>query len=300
MKEKIYYQWLPGTNDAGIVVTLNKIYIDEGDVYYVFTDGSECFEGLIADYTNDPKNLKGKAMVRISNPNNKWSFETEKTKSLTQYEGVSHDSGQKNFEIPTLGDYNKNGEFESNAGKINLIPPKNQVKFVSKIDYKDWMDKIDLIKFGLDDVDSCVVNISPLVEAVEYKPDIAKDEGEHISLDNGNNSCVITNDKDNGTLVKIIECPEEIYKNSTNINISNKLFDDNDPVAILVNKSAKFESTISMDLKIDMPSKSLYKIASENFENGSETFINVILSQIDMETILKSLKDALEIAYNEE
>ena len=287
MKEKIYYQWLPGTNDAGIVVTLNKIYIDEGDVYYVFTDGSECFEGLIADYTNDPKNLKGKAMVRISNPNNKWSFETEKTKSLTQYEGVSHDSGQKNFEIPTLGDYNKNGEFESNAGKINLIPPKNQVKFVSKIDYKDWMDKIDRIKFGLDDVDSCAAVASPLVEAVEYKPDIAKDEGEHISLDNG-------------TLVKIIECPEEIYKDSTNINISNKLFDDNDPVAILVNKSAKFESIISMDLKIDMPSKSLYKIASENFENGSETFINVILSQIDMETILKSLKDALEIAYNEE
>lgn len=286
MKEKIYYQWLPGTNDAGIVVTLNKIYIDEGDVYYTFTDGSECFEGLIADYTNDPKNLKGKAMVRISNPNNKWSFETEKTKSLTQYEGVSHDSGQKNFEIPTLGDYNKNGEFESNAGKINLIPPKNQVKFVSKIDYKDWMDKIDLIRFGLDDVDSCDVVASPLVEAVEYKPNITKDEDAHTI--------------DNGTLVRIVECPEEIYKDSTNINISNKLFDDNDPVAILVNKSAKFESTISMDLKIDMPSKSLYKIASENFENGSETFINVILSQIDMETILKSLKDALEIAYNEE
>lgn len=287
MKEKIYYQWLPGTNDAGIVVILDKIYIDEGDVYYVFTDGSECFEGLIADYTNDPKNLKGKAMVRISNPNNKWSFETEKTKALTQYEGVSHDSGQKNFEIPTLGDYNKNGEFESNAGKINLIPPKNQVKFVSKIDYKDWMDKIDRIKFGLDDVDSCDAVALPIVKVAEYKPNTTKDEGEDITLDNG-------------TLVRIIECPEEIYKDSTNINISNKLFDDNDPVAILVNKSAKFESIISMDLKIDMPSKSLYKIASENFENGSETFINVILSQIDMETILKSLKDALKIAYNEE
>ena len=35
MKEKIYYQWLPGTNDAGIVVILDKIYIEDYAVTYL-------------------------------------------------------------------------------------------------------------------------------------------------------------------------------------------------------------------------------------------------------------------------
>ena len=96
-------------------------------------------------------------------------------------------------------------------------------------------------------------------------------------------------------------CPKNGHNIKDNINISNdKLFDDNDPVAILVNKSAKFESVISMDLKLELPAKSLFNIASENFENGEETFINVILSHIDYETIKNTLKDALLEAYHDE
>lgn len=302
MKERIYYQWLPGTENEGTISILNNIFIDEGEVYYEFTDGNLCWEGLISDITNDPKKLKGMAIVRISDLNNTWSFETIKNKSMNQFTGVSHDSGQTNFEIPSLSDYNKTGDFKSDEGKITFIPPKNQPKMIKKIDYKDWMDINDQIKYGLISEDEYVAATLPVTKVATPPSNVMKiDNEDTISLnDPSNNKELMVVQPSNDTIIKLW-VPEKNDKNIDNINISNdKLFDDNDPVAILVNKAAKFESVISMDLKLELPAKSLFNIASENFENGEETFINVILSHIDYETIKNTLKTALLDAYHNE
>lgn len=303
MKERVYYQWLPGTENEGTISILNNIFIDDGELYYEFTDGNLCYEGLICDITNDPKKLKGMALVRISNPNNVWSFETVKNKSMGQFNGVSHDSGQTNFEIPSISDYNKTGDFKSDEGKIKFIPPKSQPKLVKKIDYKDWMDINDQVKYGLisEDEYEAVAVTSPVVKVAPVPSNITKSDNEiSISLNDSSNNGLVVVPPSDDTIIKL-NVPEKNDKNIDNINISNdKLFDDNDPVAILVNKSAKFESVISMDLKLELPAKSLFNIASENFENGEETFINVILSHIDYETIKNTLKDALLEAYHDE
>lgn len=304
MKERVYYQWLPGTENEGTISILNNIFIDEGELYYEFTDGNLCWEGLISDITDDPKKIKGKAVVRVSNPNNIWSFETIKNKSMGQFVGVSHDSGQTNFEIPSISDYSKTGDFKSDEGKIKFIPPKSQPKLVKKIDYKDWMDINDQIRYGLisEDEHEAIAVTLPVIKAAPAPSNITKSDNEiSISLnDPSNNKELIVVQPLDDTIIKL-NVPEKNDKNIDNINISNdKLFDDNDPVAILVNKSAKFESIISMDLKLELPAKSLFTIASENFENGEETFINVILSHINYETIKDTLKGALLDAYNNE
>lgn len=303
MKERIYYQWLPGTENEGTISILNNIFIDEGEVYYEFTDGNLCWEGLISDITNDPKKLKGMAIVRISDLNNTWSFETIKNKSMNQFTGVSHDSGQTNFEIPSLSDYNKTGDFKSDEGKITFIPPKNQPKMIKKINYKDWMDINDQIKYGLISEDEYIAATLPVTKVATPPSNVMKiDNEDTISLNalSDNSCCGITVATADSTTLKL-NTSEKNDKEIVNINISNdKLFDDNDPVAILVNKAAKFESIISMDLKLELPAKSLFNIASDNFENGEETFINVILSHIDYETIKNTLKTALLDAYHNE
>lgn len=293
MKERIYYQWLPGTENEGTISILNNIFIDEGEVYYEFTDGNLCWEGLISDITNDPKKLKGMAIVRISDINNTWSFETIKNKSMNQFAGVSHDSGQTNFEIPSLSDYNKTGDFKSDEGKITFIPPKNQPKMIKKIDYKDWMSDNDLKLLGIIE-DNCVSDIIH-----EYHDNCQIDLSGQINLSDNNSVSVINIETDKSCITEVKYPNTTLLINDIN-NQSDKLFDDNDPVAILVNKAAKFESIISMDLKLELPAKSLFNIASDNFENGEETFINVILSHIDYETIKNTLKTALLDAYHNE
>lgn len=303
MKERIYYQWLPGTENEGTISILNNIFIDEGEVYYEFTDGNLCWEGLISDITNDPKKLKGMAIVRISDLNNTWSFETIKNKSMNQFTGVSHDSGQTNFEIPSLSDYNKTGDFKSDEGKITFVPPKNQPKMIKKIDYKDWMDINDQIKYGLISKNEYIAATLPITKVATPPSNVMKiDNEDTISLNasSDNSGGAVTVPMTNSTTLKL-NTSEKNDKEIVNINISNdKLFDDNDPVAILVNKAAKFESIISMDLKLELPAKSLFNIASDNFEKGEETFINVILSHIDYETIKNTLKTALLDAYHNE
>ena len=293
MKERVYYQWLPGTENEGTISILNNIFIDEGEVYYEFTDGNLCWEGLISDITNDPKMLKGMAIVRISNPNNIWSFETIKNKSIGEFAGVTHDSGQTNFEIPSLSDYNKTGDFKSDEGKIKFIPPKNQPKIIKKIDYKDWMSNNDLKILGIIE-DNCVNDIIH-----ECHNDCQVDLSGEINLSDNNSISVVNTETDKSCITDVKYPNTTLLINDIN-NQNDKKFDDNDPVAILVNKSVKFESVISMDLKLELPAKSLFNIASENFENGEETFINVILSHIDCETIKNALKGALLDAYYDE
>ena len=305
MKERVYYQWLPGTENEGTVSILSNIFVEDGEKYYEFTDGNLCYEGLICDFTTDPNKIKGKALVRVISPKDLWTFETIKSKSMESFAGVSSESGATNIEIPSLFDYNSNSSNKS--AKVKYIPPKNQLlSSFYNIDYKDWMSDNDLKLLGIIE-DNCISDIvhecHDNYQADNNMPycndNCQVDLSGEINISD-NNSISVVNIKTDKSYITEVKYPNTTLLTNDINNQSDKNFDDNDPVAILVNKAAKFESTISMDLNIELPAKSLFKIASENFENGEETFLNVILSHIDNEKIKQSLKDALKNAYNEE
>ena len=71
--------------------------------------------------------------------------------------------------------------------------------------------------------------------------------------------------------------------------------DENDPVCILMQKSKKVEQNIEMELTVSMPSKNLYNIAKESFENGALKTIEYIIKNIE----IKDIKEALKIAITE-
>jgi len=75
--------------------------------------------------------------------------------------------------------------------------------------------------------------------------------------------------------------------------------DTTDPIYIMCEKSKKFDVDVNMSINISLPKKSLYNVVKESFENGSEKFIEYIISNIDNNIIKEGLKKSLLEAYEE-
>ncbi len=252
MKKMIYFQWLPGTMCENTIVNLQRIFEDDGEIYYEFNTGDICNKMLIAGYTHDKNELKGKALVRISAPSNKWRFEKNDVgNSKPDISNVSL-NGTTDFEVPSYEDFT--GKRIEND--INYIAPSNKV----------YLDPIDEESFMMNAVDD-IIEMTP-------EPVIKEDN--------------IKINKENDIVIE----PVKNVVQETNIN------NINDPVAILVNSSSKHESSITMELNIDLPAKSLFNIAKDNFDDGANKFIDVILNSIDYKCVKDSLRDALLTAYS--
>ena len=98
---------------------------------------------------------------------------------------------------------------------------------------------------------------------------------------------------------EVKEEPVSIIKKEVEIEKENVLL-DNDPVTILVNTSKKNDTIIPMQMTISLPTKELFNIVSNNFDNGDEKFVDVILSQIKYDMFKVCLRDALLQAYKYE
>ena len=70
-----------------------------------------------------------------------------------------------------------------------------------------------------------------------------------------------------------------------------------DPVRILAKTSKKRDTDIDLTISIKLPSKSVYNIASEEFEDGGSKFINYLIEGIDINSIISELRNALTAAY---
>lgn len=73
----------------------------------------------------------------------------------------------------------------------------------------------------------------------------------------------------------------------------------NDPVWLMMDKAKKFDTDVEMAVTISLPTKSLYEVAKESFENGGEKVIEYIISNLDNQKLKDSLKIALKEAYGE-
>lgn len=273
MKDKFYYQFLPGSSNEGEICLLTNMFVEDGEIYYEFDNGEICFSELIADFTTNQNDLKDKVMVRLASRYDKWTFDdaTNNIDKSALIDVKKEDGGD--FQIPTYND-----RYSSNGSIIKYTAPKIIGTInVKKPDLKDFLSYNDQVLLGIIDE-----NLAP-----KYEPTIDEITNVNISVvDKSDNSIIIKKEIDDTIIT------------ANNININNQKDCLNDPVAILVNKSAKFTSDINMTLSIDLPAKSLFKIAKDNFDNGDETFIDVILADIDYDTIKKSLREALLSEYS--
>jgi hypothetical protein len=73
-----------------------------------------------------------------------------------------------------------------------------------------------------------------------------------------------------------------------------------DPVWMMCEKAKKFDSDITMSLKVSLPKKSLYNVAKESFEEGGTKVIEYIIHNLDDKSIKESLRQALLEAYEDE
>lgn len=71
-----------------------------------------------------------------------------------------------------------------------------------------------------------------------------------------------------------------------------------DPVWVMLNKSKKFDTEVSLDLIISLPKKALFNIIDESFDDGGKNMIKYIIETMNIESIRESLKNALLEAYD--
>ena len=95
---------------------------------------------------------------------------------------------------------------------------------------------------------------------------------------------------------RVSENTSTAAQNTTPIN----KIDIGDPVNIMLNKSKKIDTEINMDLTIALPSKELYNIIKENFEDGDIKILEYIINNLNIDEIKTSLKTGLKNMYENE
>lgn len=288
-KEKRYFEWIDG-DDKGKVVTLDYIDIEKDNMgrtteIYYFDNGDSCPKEFISPMTmfagelkkRNPDGSPGspKFMVELDTPTNVWTF--AEVKGHTVNLGVSNGSGDGTRFVAPLEDILADGNGRV-ARTFNIVPPKNKI-----------------------------IRERPLPKASDYPVDEPESvvEQPKVEPEDLNPNVVITNDT-NLVPNHPLSAPQEYYASSDTNDyyaIDNQRFgfsvakQEDDPVSILVSTSKKVEKEVNMKISLMLPSKELYSIASTNFEDGESKFINNIVKDIDVSSIIAALQDTLLESY---
>ena len=266
MRRKRYFEWIAG-EDIGNVVSLEYIEEFDGEVFYNFDDGESCNLRFISKMTNSVADLKEKFMVEIENPSNPWTFETVQAKKY-----VDESMKGEDIEIPSLHDIlqarGTSANIEnSDIGKEKLVPPKRQQRFVELPTVEEYQRKTKT-----PDNKPKPKKIDPVQETT--KNENSADVEQVVERGNSENS--------------IKDEPMKPTVSST------------DPVRILVSSCKKHDTPVEMTINMKLPSKYIYNIAVNEFEDGLEKFIDCIVDGIDTKMIIDQLKEALRSAYTSE
>ena len=71
---------------------------------------------------------------------------------------------------------------------------------------------------------------------------------------------------------------------------------ESNPVFALLDKSIKTESTQSIKVNLNLPAKDLIKVVASSFENGQDTVLDYLVSQIPVEDLQNQIKEQLRIS----
>jgi len=275
MANKRFFQWIDG-EDFGTVETLETIRFEKGEYFFDFNSGESMNMRYIAAQTNDPNELKGMALVEIQDPYDKWTAKEIKARIET---ANTPDQGEITVEIPTIEDYTSadpGGNIEkSSVGTKRFTAPRFKGPFKPLPDPVMYMkQEEDAVIEQPKEVKTSKRKISSFIDMPdEVKEEVVKRE--------------IKQEKEIVTPVK-----------------PKMLTNETDPVYILVSTAQKQEKSVDLTLKLNLPSKDLYKIASTQFEKGKEKFINcitdILSDSLTSEDVLNTLKDSIIQAYESE
>lgn len=268
MKRPRYFQWLHGEN-AGIITKLVNITEIDGEYFYNFEDGDSCNLRFVSKMTSSPSELKDKFMVEVVSPNDPWRVEKIDM-------GFFKDAmSQENVDVPPLEDItgasgtgNSINISKSAVGTMKFIAPK----------YNGPMYELP----SLDDY---------------FYEDVHKEPVKKQKLDGAT-----------ATFKKLAPEPEITMPSTpppvltsahVNTTLENKNEDQSasDPVRILAKTCKKRDTDIDLTISIKLPSKAVYNIASAEFEDGGSKFINYLIEEIDINSIISELRNALTTAY---
>ena len=272
MKRPRYFQWLQGEN-SGIITKLVNITEMDGEYFYNFEDGESCNLRFISQMTSSPAALKDKFMVEVVSPNDPWRVEQIST-------GFFKDAmSQENVDVPPLEDItgaSGNGNSidisKSAVGTMKYVAPR----------YKGPMYELpSLDDYFYEDNSTAPVKKHKLDGATAiFKKTVPEPAPEPEVVIPSTPPPVVTPEYIRPTVETTYEEPST-----------------SDPVRILAKTSKKRDTDIDLTISIKLPSKSVYTIASEEFEDGGSKFINYLIEGIDINSIISELRNALTAAY---
>lgn len=278
---KRFFEWVEG-DSRGFVETLDKITMIEGQYFYNFISGEVCNMRFISKMTKNPADLRGKVMVEVPSPSDTWTFGEITT-------GKFKDAHDELIEYPPLEDIvgaTGTGDTidlgNSQLGKKKMIPPK----------YRGEM-------WGLPNIDDYFVDDEstpmPEQQQVPAQPVVLQEP-----------AAIATPAAE--TLSESLPVDAPVYpapgyaSPQTELNPTPALSTgmpaaSSDPIQILAKTCKKHSTEVKLTVTIDLPSKSVYSMVNDEFENGGPAFVDCLISQIDVNEIIDSLRDALLVAY---
>ena len=263
---KRYYQWIPMSSDRNDIVYLVEIFKDDDITFYKFNDDSICAESLILPYNSTASATKNAAMVELVDYQHSWKFEKPQQLKTGNFADVGRENNDNtSFDIPMIDE------------SYNIVPPILNGEYIRPINVNDY------IKQEVVETPDVIYTTEELVIENEICEPSSNIQHTKQSIYMG-----VYDETDDASTTSFVK----------NDNINNK--NDVDPIGMLIEKANKTASIISMDLSVNLPSKSLFNVINENFDDGADRFIELILDEIDYKIIKESLKDALLNAYKME
>lgn len=324
IKHPIYFQYLRGENQ-GKIVELEKID-DSGtlnEYLYYFNDGTKYFESFVGLWGDVKAYTSNKILAMIPNINTLWRFEVKEVKQ--QHKKSIGEDG-KEYEIPDPYFIDRNtGKALHNTQSIKVSdkaypPPYRRfepieisneyyMSYSSEDKEETIPDEKVQIKENNKEPEDSNWRVSPnILEKTSHQ-----DMPITMNLD-------LKDDQFMGPVVSIIK-DKEIFAGPDKLwNILNDLvneiltdpsveypikenneFNISDPIKILVDSCKKNPQNITMDINIDLPNKSFYKMVYENYgEEMANQAIYYLIDNLDISVIKHALKESLIEAYSQD
>jgi hypothetical protein len=82
-----------------------------------------------------------------------------------------------------------------------------------------------------------------------------------------------------------------------NVKEEKKKASETSPVFIMLDKAKKIETSINFNLHILLPSKKLYDVTKESFDDGVEKFAEYIINNLNVDELKTTVADAVISTY---
>jgi len=283
-----YFQYIDG-EQKGKVVELKDIFEESGEMFYSFDDGESINTAFISPMTTSISSLKNKFLVEIQSPGKDymWGFYKVKPQvvDLGNQETVTapplEDIMRRGTDKDENGQYTINGE--SMLGKDKLVfPMKNDIdpNNITPLPKLDWFYDPNEVEEAPVPVQQPVIQQTSMTEIFEPEGDLGS-----------SGPMQLASEQDANAFRKELQQEQKVEEA--------QMSEDEKAVAILIKKTKKHDTQIPVNITMSLPAKALYLIVCDEFENGSDLFVNEVVKSLTDDQIKEAIKAGLKTAYED-